>query len=112
MDNARPLSPRIPEAFAGYTVSMKSLLRILFLAAMMLPLAACAGDEADTQEDALKTITEGAAEASEASAEVATELGTAAGEVICCNGGCDAPAGFCHSDGTCHGAHAELPIAP
>jgi len=91
---------------------MKSLLRILFLAAMMLPLASCGGGEANSQEDALKTITEGAADASEASAEAAAELGTAAGEVICCEGTCDAPAGFCHSDGTCHGKHAELPIAP
>ena len=112
MDNARPLSAWIPEPFAGYTGRMKTLLRILFLAAMMLPLASCGGGEADSSNDALDTITEAANEASEASTEAADEMGTAAAEVICCNGSCDAPAGFCHADGTCNGAHAELPIAP
>lgn len=116
MDNARPLSPWIPEAFTGYTGEMKTLLRILFLAAMILPLASCGGGEAESSDDVLKAITEGAAEASEASADVATEvatdLGTTVAEVVCCGGSCDAPAGFCHADGTCHGAHAELPIAP
>jgi len=108
MDNARPLSAWIPEPFAGYTGRMKTLLRILFFAAMMLPLASCGGGEADSSNDALNTITEAAHEASEA----ADDMGTAAAEVICCDGACDAPAGFCHSDGTCNGAHAELPIAP
>ena len=113
MDNARPLSPWIPEPFAGYTGRMKTLLRILFLAAMMLPLASCGGGEADSSDDALETITQGAAEeASEASADAAADMGTAAAEVICCSGSCDAPAGFCHDDGTCNGSHAELPIAP
>lgn len=112
MDNARPLSPWIPEAFAGYTGHMKTLLRILFLAAMMMPLASCGGEEAETSDDALKAITEAANEASEASADVATELGTTAAEVICCGGSCDAPAGTCCSDGTCGDRHAALPIAP
>ncbi|HJM40393.1 MAG TPA: hypothetical protein QGG59_09775 [Planctomycetota bacterium] len=31
---------------------------------------------------------------------------------VCCGGACDAPEGTCCSDGTCHGNHAELPLAP
>ncbi|MBT3339943.1 MAG: hypothetical protein HOM34_08965 [Planctomycetes bacterium] len=30
---------------------------------------------------------------------------------ICCGGKCHTPAGYCCSDGTCHGNHEELPLA-
>ena len=46
------------------------------------------------------------------SGETLTATQDAAPAVVCCGGNCDTPAGTCCSDGTCHGNHAELPLAP
>lgn len=95
---------------------MKTLLRILFLAAMMLPLASCGGGEAESSHDGQEAVESphagDAAEASEASADAATDLDGAAAAVVCCEGNCNTPAGTCCSDGTCNGKHVELPLAP
>ncbi|MBC8368635.1 MAG: hypothetical protein H8E25_01425 [Planctomycetes bacterium] len=46
---------------------------------------------------------------SEAPAELmATEVGSTT-SAVCCAGNCDAPAGYCCSDGTCNGNHDMLP---
>jgi hypothetical protein len=74
---------------------MSFLLRALTLSALLLPLGACGNGET--------TDPESAADAAAAAEAVA--------EVLCCGGNCDAPAGYCCSDGTCHGNHDELPLA-
>jgi|FLOH01.1.fsa_nt_gi hypothetical protein len=82
---------------------MCSLLRVLTLAVLLLPLGACGGGET--------TPLEGAAGAAETVNEAATTAAAEVAEVLCCNGKCDAPAGYCCSDGTCHDSHAALPLA-
>jgi hypothetical protein len=92
---------------------MKSLLRVLFLAALMMPLASCGGEEPDSAEDAADGAAAAVEEATETSAATATDAMDAVAEKICCGGSCDAPAGFCHAaDGTCDGNHKKLPVAP
>jgi len=84
---------------------MKTMLRLLFLASLMLPLAACGGGESDDN-----TTIDNAVEQAE---EATKTAGEKAAEVVCCGGSCDAPAGFCHAeDGTCGGNHPKLPVAP
>ena len=91
---------------------MKTSLRILFLAALMVPLVSCSGGESDSADDASTTVSEVNA-ATDAVAATVTETLEAAVEAICCEGAsCDAPAGTCCSDGTCNGAHRKLPLAP
>lgn len=90
---------------------MKSLLQMLFLAFLMLPLAACGNGESDegtTIDEAVEEVEE----ATKSAADEATEAGAEAAAAVCCGGGCPTPAGFCCSDGTCKGKHAELPIKP
>lgn len=90
---------------------MKAMLQLLFLAALMLPLAACGGGESEEATNA-DTVAEQVNEATEAAADQAEAGAEKAAEKICCGGGCDAPAGFCCSDGTCGGNHDKLPIEP
>ncbi|MGY8758240.1 MAG: hypothetical protein ACKVJZ_02540 [Planctomycetota bacterium] len=46
---------------------------------------------------------------SEAPADApATEVASTT-SAVCCAGNCDAPAGYCCSDGTCNGNHDALP---
>lgn len=91
---------------------MKSVLQLIFLAFLMLPLAACGNGESDEGSKADEAV-EQVEEATKSAADEVTEAGAeAAADVVCCGGSCDAPAGFCCNDGTCGGNHAKLPIAP
>jgi len=45
------------------------------------------------------------------SGEATETTGGEEAAAICCGGKCDTPAGYCCSDGTCHGNHEELPLA-
>lgn len=92
---------------------MKSLLRVLFLAALMMPLASCGGEEPDSADDAANDAGAAIEEATESANTAAADAMDAVAGKICCGGGCDAPAGTCCSeDGTCGGAHKKLPVAP
>ena len=99
---------------------MKRFWLLMILAAFAFPLAACSGgEEADgdgnggvegTEEGG--GTEEGAGGEEGAGAEEAS-MNSGAGEAVaavCCGGACDAPAGYCCSDGTCNGNHAELPV--
>lgn len=78
-------------------------LSMLLMAMALVALPACSSGEekpADTGvKSTLDDVTNGAENASK---DVA--------EAICCGGACETPAGFCCSDGTCHGGHDELPV--
>ena len=92
---------------------MMRFLLVMFLAAFALPLVSCTAGEGDADQGGVEGTEEGAGAAETTGAEEASmNSGTEAPAAVCCGGGCDAPAGYCCSDGTCHGNHAELPIAP
>ena len=91
---------------------MKALLRVLFLVAIMMPLASCGGEEPDTADDASNAIEE-VSDAANATATGAADAADAVLGKICCKGNCDAPAGTCcNDDGTCGGTHEKLPLMP
>lgn len=81
---------------------MRTLITLL-MAVALVALPACSGGEEKPADNATDTILEDVTNAAEnASKEVA--------EKICCGGGCPTPAGYCCTDGTCHGGHDELPV--
>jgi len=83
---------------------MRTFLTLL-LASFLLALPACFGAKAEQT-----TVATEALQQADDLAEQATVASSEGVEELCCGGKCEAPAGYCHSDGTCHGNHKEMPV--